>query len=81
MTPAQTVPAVLLWWDSTGALIADDTATAPVMCSPVAEAVDALNGRKATMVAAGDLDAVRAALGLQDGQDSPKTGLDGVQGD
>ncbi len=68
MTPAQTVPAVLLWWDSTGALIADDTATAPVMLSPVAEAVRLLGERRAAMVAAGDRGAVLAAVGEQEPQ-------------
>ncbi len=68
MTPAQTVPAVLFWWDSTGELIADDTATYPVMLSPVAEAVRLLGERRAAMVAAGDLDAVLAAVGEQEPQ-------------
>ena len=45
---------------------AQTIATLPHMCSPVAEAVRLLTERRAAMVAAGDLGAVRDALQAQE---------------
>ena len=63
MNMLQTISAVLFWREPDGTLQHYETNTDPLMCSPLDEALAALEQGKAAMVRGEDAESVRTAAG------------------